>query len=334
MPEVRTFASRIAHLVTPFNWRDVLLCLPGFALCLTLSAGFLARSDAIVASGAAFTVALGANYQLGGYRWGATLAAIAAITLAAFVGTLAGEVFPLLIAMAALGAAMAAYFGLTQNNAPWWISVQMVIALLVAGSFHNGVDAALHRASFVALGGMLQLGAVMVMNRYLLWPEAALAPTSRVIQSGNVVAIYLAQAALCVAASIIIANGIGLPHGYWAPMSALLVLKPGRVDTQTRGLARFAGTIGGSIAASLVALAVQNSAPLLVAGAILTAGAAFGLRKAHYIAFTFAVTATMVLLMVLVLGGAIEEALDRVTATLIGGGITLLVTRIYPLRLP
>lgn len=150
------------------------------------------------------------------------------------------------------------------------------------------------------------------------------------IQSGNVEAIYLAQAALCVAASIIIANGIGLPHGYWAPMSALLVLKPGRVDTQTRGLARFAGTIGGSIAASLVALAVQNSAPLLVAGAILTAGAAFGLRKAHYSAFTFAVTATMVL----VLGGAIEEALDRVTATLIGGGITLLVTRIYPLRLP
>lgn len=325
-------ANQIRQLVTPFNRRDMLACLPGFALCLVLSSIFLGRGDAIIASSAAFTVSLGANYTLGGYRWGAMMATIGATTLAAFIGTLAGQEYPLLVMLAALGSAMAAYFGLTRNDAAWWLSVQMVIALLVAGSFHNGVDAALHRALFVALGGVLQLGCVIMVNR-LLWREAAIVPVNREVQSPHAIVTYLGQAAVCVAAAMIVANAVGLPHGYWAPMSALLILKPGRVQTQARGLARFAGTVAGSIAASTFALLVQNSAPLLIAGAVLMAGAAFGLRKAHYIAFTFAINATMVQLLVLVQGGAIEEALDRVVATLIGGSITLLITRVYPLRL-
>jgi len=141
------------------------------------------------------------------------------------------------------------------------------------------------------------------------------------------------RAAVCVVLALAVAWGLGLANSYWAPMTAMLILKPGLSDTHTRGVARFTGTIVGCVLASLYALAVGYNPALLLAGIGLTACAAYALQKAHYAILTSAVTATVVLLLSLAQGGhALTNAEHRLIATLLGGVIALAIARIAPHR--
>jgi uncharacterized membrane protein YccC len=158
-------------------------------------------------------------------------------------------------------------------------------------------------------------------------PPAPLIPnaTTRLLIS------HMLRAAVCVVASWALAKRLGLVNGYWAPMTAMLVLKPGLSETETRGLARLTGTVAGCLAAALFAFAVGASAPWLLAGVGLTACAAFALQKAHYALQTIAITATVVLLLTLAhVGDVMANAEHRLFATVLGGAMALVVARIAP----
>jgi len=317
----------------PVYWREAALCAP--ALPLLLLIGLLTGQAAYgaVAAGAAFSVGFGAARDLRGRRWGARLAAVAGTTVAAFVGCFAGQWELAHLALAGLAAAACAVLALYDEDL-WWVSLQMVIALLVAGHYPGAAVASATRAAVVFAGGATQVLIVLALAK--LAPSAANrlppAPPKAPPQRWLVVS-HAIRAACCVALALVIASKLGLANSYWAPMTAMLILKPGLSDTQVRGVARLAGTVAGCAAASLFALATGYYDPLLLAGIGLTACAAYALQKAHYAILTSAVTATVVLLLSLAQGGhALTNAEHRLIATVLGGAIALLLARIAPHR--
>ena len=129
------------------------------------------------------------------------------------------------------------------------------------------------------------------------------------------------RAAACVGLSLWLARLLGFSNGYWAPMTAMIVLKPGLSETGTRGLARLGGTIAGGATATLATPCATGYAWFWLLPAVAVAAtAAFAMQKAHYAILTSAVTATVVLLLTLAEGGnALQNAEHRLIATLIGG---------------
>jgi uncharacterized membrane protein YccC len=144
---------------------------------------------------------------------------------------------------------------------------------------------------------------------------------------------HMLRAAACVALSLYLARRLGLSNGYWAPMTAMIVLKPGLSETGTRGLARLGGTIAGGAIATLYAVATGYAWFWLLPAVAVAATAAFAMQKAHYAILSSAITATVVLLLSLAQsGGALANAEHRLIATLLGGAMALVVARIAPHR--
>ncbi len=287
--------------------------------------------DGATAAGAAFAVGFGAARELGGRRWGAMAAAVFGMSLAAFGGCLLGQNFALFVGVAAIVAALCAATALRDEDL-WWVILQVSIAYFIAGYYAGPLAAAAERSLMVLVGGMVQIGIVWMLAR--LFPAAA-APrisNSAPIVSRGLMRAHMARAALCVVACLLIAHGVGLSNSYWAPMTALIVLKPRLHDTRVRGLARLTGTLVGGGVATLYAAVCYDSNWLLGAGMALSATAAFALQKAHYASLTTAITATVVLLLTLGHSVALANAEHRLAATLLGGTIALVVAWIVPHR--
>jgi hypothetical protein len=315
----------------PFYWREAGLCAPAIPLLLLAGVWTHQLAYAAVATGAAFSVGFGAARDLRGRRWGAMIAATAGVTAAAFIGCLAGQWLPALIGLAAIAAMGCALLALVDEDL-WWISLQMVIALLVGGFYPGPPHAALPRAAAVLGGGSIQIVVVVVLAR--LAPAAAQRLPAKPPPEAVARSLYIShavRAAVCVGASLWIAHQLALANGYWAPMTAMLVLKPGLSETNTRGLARLTGTIVGGAAATLYVLIVGYGWPWLVVGVGAAATAAFALQKAHYAILTSAITATIVLVLSLAEAGhALANAEHRLIATLVGGAMALIAARILP----
>jgi MFS family permease len=317
----------------PVYWREAALCVP--AMPLLLAGGLLSGHLAFgaIAAGAAFMVGFGSARDLRRKRWAAMILATVGATIAAFVGCLAGEWTPALWAVSAAAAAGCAVLALIDEDL-WWVMLQVVIALFIAGYYAGPPHAALERAGAVLAGGATQLA--VVRGLAMIAPRAGRplppAPPKPAAPRRLMIA-HALRAAVCVVLSWLAVERLGLANGYWAPMTAMLVLKPGLSETHTRGIARLTGTVVGCAAAALFVLAMGASAPWLLIAVALTAGAAFAVQKAHYALLTTAVTATVVLLLTLAhVSGILQTAEHRLIATAIGGGLALVIARIAPHR--
>ncbi|KAK0331609.1 hypothetical protein LTR94_028240, partial [Friedmanniomyces endolithicus] len=301
---------------------------------LLLGAGVVSglATEGAMAAGAAFVVGLAASRDLVGRRWGAMFGTALGLTLAAVAGTIAGQSPLLLLGLGCLGGAICAAIALYEEDL-WWVILQGVIAFLIAGYYAGPVDQALVRGASVLVGGGVQIGLVVILA--LLFPKAAarLPLGPRPPEPGRKLLIsHMARAAVAVGLSLVLSWSIHLQNWAWAPMTAMIVLKPGLMETQTRGVQRVAGTLLGCAFATVYAVEVQSSHPWLIAAAGVTAFAAFALQQAHFATLTGAVTATAVLLVSLGYGGVLANAEHRIVATVIGGLTALIVARIAPHR--
>jgi len=327
--------SRLYHLLRhwrPFYWREAALCLP--AMPLLLGGGVLLGlpTEGAMAAGAAFVVGLAASRDLIGRRWGAMIGTAVGLTLAAVLGTVAGQIPGLLLTVGCLGAAVCAAIALYEEDM-WWVVLQGVIAFLIAGYYAGPMDQAAIRGVSVLIGGAVQIGLVVILA--LIFPKAAArlpigppppAPGRKLLIS------HMARAAVAVALSTLFSWAIDLQNWAWAPMTAMIVLKPGLMETQTRGIQRVAGTLAGCAFATVYAVEVNSAHSWLIVAAGVTAFAAFALQQAHFATLTGAVTATAVLLVSLGYGGVLANAEHRIIATVIGGLTALIVARIAPHR--
>jgi hypothetical protein len=314
----------------PFHWREAALCVPAMPILILLGKWGGWPAGGAVAAGAAFAIGFGAARELRGRRWAAMLGALVGMPIAAFVGTVLGQHSIAFIIVAAAAAAGCAALALHDEDL-WWVVLQVVIIYLVAGFFEGPFEAGEWRAGMVFGGGAFQVGIVWALAH--LYPRAA-APIIRSTLEPNtdrrLLIMHMTRAALCVAGGIALIAPLHLANGYWAPMTALIVLKPRLHETRSRGLARLGGTVGGCVVATLYAMLCRDRPALLLGGMTVAAGAAFALQKAHYASLTASITATVVLLVSLGEATPLVNAEHRIVATLIGGLLALLVATIIP----
>ncbi|MGH8220015.1 MAG: FUSC family protein [Steroidobacteraceae bacterium] len=114
-----------------------------------------------------------------------------------------------------------------------------------------------------------------------------------------------------------------MPNGYWAPMTALLVIRPTLQETVSRGIARGVGTLIGAGVATLVAAILRPGVDLTAALVVLFAWGAYAMRRVHYAALTTSITACIVFLLALFGLPEPANAVHRIVATLLGGTVAL-----------
>jgi uncharacterized membrane protein YccC len=146
---------------------------------------------------------------------------------------------------------------------------------------------------------------------------------------GSLYARHAIRLAAALALAVAVQHRLPLAHGQWIGLTVVLVLRPDFSSTFSRGIGRVAGTLGGAILASLIA-ALHPGEPAYLALAIAFAALAFALFNVGYALFSLAITGYVVYL--LAFGGAPEHAaaLDRVSATAIGGALALIAYAAWP----
>lgn len=135
--------------------------------------------------------------------------------------------------------------------------------------------------------------------------------------------------AVALTIAVIAQHLLPLAHAQWIGLTVVLVLRPDFSSTFTRGVGRVAGTVGGAILVSVIA-AFHAGDPAYIVLAIVFAGLGFALFNVSYALFSVAITGYVVYL--LAFGGAPEDAsaLDRVTATVLGGTLALVAYTVWP----
>ncbi|GAA2089791.1 FUSC family protein [Streptomyces albiaxialis] len=119
-------------------------------------------------------------------------------------------------------------------------------------------------------------------------------------------------------------------HGYWVPLTAVMVLRPDFSRTYERGVARFAGTlVGVGVAGGL--MAVLGPGPYLSAGlAVVAVGLMYLLMGTGY-AITSACTGAYVVFLLGIAGTLWSQtAFERVWLTATGGVLAMLSYALFP----
>ena len=121
---------------------------------------------------------------------------------------------------------------------------------------------------------------------------------------------------------------LGLPQGWWAVITALLVVQTSVGGSLKAALDRLWGTIAGAIYGALVAIIVPHATDLGLAAAIVVAILPLAYLAAVNVAFRVApVTALIVLLPIYGhAGNPLVSAADRIIEIIIGNVVALAVT--------
>jgi uncharacterized membrane protein YccC len=136
---------------------------------------------------------------------------------------------------------------------------------------------------------------------------------------------YAIRLAVTLGVSTEIYRKFGFANGYWIPMTALLVLRPGLSDTANRAIARTVGTLAGAMLASYALAHLTPGTPTLAALTLLFAWLSYSLNNVNYALFTLCLTAYIVNLLALNSLPGNQVAYHRAISTIIGGALALSV---------
>jgi hypothetical protein len=310
----------LAHF-QPFDWHHAVVCAPGLAACLIYGLITGDTLTAAMAAGAAFSVGFG----LRRYRQTRSmLGAVALMTAATLIGSLTGHMFAAFLLISAASAAGCAALALIDDDI-WWVALQAVIALFVASHYASTLDATLTRAGIVFLAGTFQMLCVLALDRLI--PRSHPKPVLNIPipATKRALLVYGSVAAVSVSAAALAAYGLHLNNAYWAPMTALIVLKPKYHLTRQRGLERLIGNLAGCATATALVMMIVPSGALGLALCVTGAAASYALIKARYAAFSLAVSFTAIMLLSAAHVSVLFGAEQRIYATLLGGGVSILV---------
>ncbi|MGA5133393.1 FUSC family protein [Streptomyces olivoreticuli] len=128
----------------------------------------------------------------------------------------------------------------------------------------------------------------------------------------------------------VLGTALPLGHGYWAPMTSVMVMRPDFGQTYSRGIARFAGTVVGVlIGGALVALA--HPGPWVNAGlAVLCIALMYLLMNTGYSVASACIAAYVVFLLGIAGGDWSQTVQARVALTLLGGLLAMAAYALFP----
>jgi uncharacterized membrane protein YccC len=137
--------------------------------------------------------------------------------------------------------------------------------------------------------------------------------------------------AVLLPATELLARALPLHHGWWAPLTVLVVLRADYSTTVSRGIARLAGTIAGLVLATLLLFLVPPAGPAVAFVVLLVAWAAYSTFRASYALYAGFLTALVVLMLDVVEREPLVATLgDRLAATVLGGLIAVLAYLVWP----
>jgi uncharacterized membrane protein YccC len=141
---------------------------------------------------------------------------------------------------------------------------------------------------------------------------------------------HAVRLAVVVSAAALIAHAVGIGRGYWAALTAVLVLRPEFSVTFTRGFGRAIGTFVGVGVATAIALAAHPHGWALVVLVGIFAAVAGALFSASYTAFTVAVTGAVIFLLAGLGADTAATARDRLVSTVLGAALALGAYAVWP----
>lgn len=315
------------------------------AVCLGVGLVLGHPAAGMIASGGAMTVGLGAKQNIDGSPLLPMIFVSLGMAVSTFVGMVAGHESFLLVPIAALWAF--GYGMISERPSAYvWVAQQCVLTLLVASAFPFSSRDAAGRAALILAGGAMQIFITSILFRLLrqlradllalaryarmehLLFRAAFLETARSLSRDKTLPSalpYAIRLAVTVAIGTEIYTRLHFASGYWIPMTALLVLKPGLTDTASHAIARTAGTLAGATLANLFIVQLTPGPLLLAAFTVLFAWFAFGTLNVNYALFSVFITAYLVFLLALARlpGNVIAER--RAACTAIGGCLALAV---------
>ena len=332
----------ISEDTTAFPWSKRtplrgLLSTVAVLLCLVIGQLAGHESAGAIAAGSAFTVGFAVFHE----ALASTLLSMGLLTLGIASATLAGSlgahwtaVVLVLVLLASVNYGLLAGLGPTAG----WIGQQCGVFVIIASYFAQGRHYALGRATMVLVGGAVQM--MVYAGGNLLSHSGPRPPLARQLRTrssqlwrGLLNELhwsaggtgYIVRLAVTLVLSTVFYRWKHLGNGYWAPMTALLVLKPQWASTLSRGIARLAGTMVAAAVAIVMALYIPLHPPAIFALVIVTAWACFALQAVNYALFSFFLTLYTVFSFRF--GGFSQPAAAhlRLLNTAIGGAIALAV---------
>lgn len=139
---------------------------------------------------------------------------------------------------------------------------------------------------------------------------------------------YTVRLAVLTMAGVVAFKLLALPHGYWLPFTVVVVLQPDYGSTRQRAAQRVAGTLAGSLGASLLLWLHLPFAALTLATAATIFTFGF-LVKRNYGLAVFFVTLFIVLLTEANGPVTIAFTAERTASTLAGGALALLAALFF-----
>ena len=160
-------------------------------------------------------------------------------------------------------------------------------------------------------------------------PVAARA-VRRQLQPRSAIFQHAVRIAGVVTAAYLLARLLGFGHGYWAPMTAAMVMRPDFAQTYSRGVGRLAGTVVGVGVSTLVVQLADPGEWLSAALAVVCIGGAYLTLRTGYALMTVCISSYVVFLLGLQPGDPLATAFERVGLTLLGGSVALVAYALFP----
>ncbi|MEU2678690.1 FUSC family protein [Streptomyces sp. NPDC007107] len=152
----------------------------------------------------------------------------------------------------------------------------------------------------------------------------------REMRSGSTILRHAIRVSAVASAGYLMGAVLPFGHGYWAPMTAVMVMRPEFTQTYSRSVARFMGTVIGVAVATGIVQAAQPNAELSAVLAVVSAALMYLLMRTGYAVSQACVSAYVVFLLGMAGDDWSQTVPERVVLTLLGGLLAMVAYALYP----
>ncbi|MFE4797589.1 FUSC family protein [Streptomyces sp. NPDC056708] len=150
------------------------------------------------------------------------------------------------------------------------------------------------------------------------------------LRPGSPILRHAVRVSVVVAVGYLIGAALPFGHGYWAPMAAVMVMRPEFSQTYGRSVARFGGTIVGVSLATAIGRITDPGVTWSAMLAVFCALLMYLLMRTGYVVGQACVSAYVVFLLGMAGDNWSQTVHERVVLTLIGGLLAMISYAAYP----
>ncbi|MFC9248189.1 FUSC family protein [Streptomyces sp. NPDC057136] len=150
------------------------------------------------------------------------------------------------------------------------------------------------------------------------------------LRRGSPILRHAIRVSAVVAAGYLVGVALPFGHGYWAPMVAVMVMRPDFSQTYSRSVARFGGTVVGVTLAGVIVQTAHPDTTVLAALSVVCALLMYLLMRTGYVISQICVSAYVVFLLGMAGDDWSQTVTERVGLTFAGGILAMVSYAVYP----